>query len=93
MSEPAREFTYYGDADAMYVGFRTNFGGRLQQYEAGNGIIFDLVDGEVVGMEVLSASRSVFAAMVPQATGGLRIKRVSASLSPPSTNEEGDTDG
>ena len=68
--EPAREVTYDAKADALYLGLVTGFVGRASTHTLPGGINIDCCDGVPVGIEVLNASRSMFAAMVPTMQGG-----------------------
>lgn len=73
--KPAQELTYDAQADALYLGLATEFAGKVQTIEAlGGGILADIVDGKLVAIEVLAASRDViFHSLIPQLNGATLV--------------------
>lgn len=64
-AQGAREITYDGEADALYLGLVTGVIGLATTHCLPGGINIDCIDDVPVGIEVLQASRSMFAPMIP----------------------------
>jgi len=61
------EVTYDAEADALYIGLMRDFAGRVTTIPSGPSLNFDVVDGQVVGIEVLGAKRHpVFGHLIPE---------------------------
>lgn len=73
--KPAHEVTYDGEADALYIGLATEFVGRVSTIPSPDDAVqVDVVDGKMVGLEVLAASKHpLFAALVPKTSGALTL--------------------
>ncbi len=83
---PTWEITYDAEADALYIGLMTNWTARsknVRTIQNTDGLLFDIYDGKVVGIEVLGASRHPLFALVPKVSGdGVVLKEYRYATSP-----------